>query len=85
MASKYSPLADHLRQQSGPRHTMSFADIETLIGDRLPPSSRNPKSAWWGNVRSPNSRRPQATDGWVAVGWEVESVDQARETVTFRK
>ena len=40
MASKYDALADHLRQQSGPRHTVSFAEIERRIGTPLPTSSR---------------------------------------------
>jgi hypothetical protein len=79
MAKKYVPLADHLRRQSGPRHTMSFAEIEDLVGI-LPPSAHSWR-AWWANDRS----HVEAKDGWLAVGWEVESVDQPRETVTFRR
>ena len=63
---------------------MSFADIERLIGSPLPDSSRK-HSAWWGNDRSPRSTHSQAKHGWLAVSWEVESVDPIRQSVTFRK
>jgi hypothetical protein len=79
MANKYEPLADHLRRQAGTGHTMSFAEIEDLV-EALPPSARTWR-AWWANDRS----RVQARHGWLVDGWEVESVDQARETVTFRR
>ena len=84
MASKYGALADYLRRQSGPRLTMSFAEIEALIGTPLPASSRT-WSAWWGNDRSPDSRHSQAKRGWLAADWEVERFDPIRQTVTFRK
>jgi hypothetical protein len=84
MASKYDALADHLRRQSGPRHIMSSAQIERLIGTPLPASSRT-WSAWWGNDRSPDSRHSQSKHGWLAAGWEVESLDPIRQTVTFRR
>jgi hypothetical protein len=88
MASRYDALANHLEQQRGPRYTVSFAKIEQLVGHPLPPSSRPPHKGWrtwWGNVRSPNSQRSQATFGWLAAGWEVETVDPDQETVTFRR
>ena len=84
MASKYDALAVYLRRRSESPHTMSFAVIEDLIGTPLPNSSRTHK-AWWGNDRSPDSTHPQAKDGWLAAGWEVESVDQNQQVVIFRK
>jgi hypothetical protein len=84
MPSKYDALAAYLRRQSGPAHTMSFADIERLIGTPLPDSSHT-HSAWWGNDRSPDSTHTQAKYGWLAAGWDVESVDPNRRSVTFRK
>jgi hypothetical protein len=63
---------------------MSFAEIEDLIRTPLPDSSRM-HMAWWGNDRSPDSTHPQAKDGWIAAGWEVESVDPDQQFVTFRK
>jgi hypothetical protein len=84
MASKYDGLADHLRRQGGTRHTMSFAEIEVLIGTSLPSSARS-RLAWWDNDRSPANRHVQSKFGWLAAGWVVESRDLDRETVTFRR
>lgn len=83
MASKYDALAAYLLKQSGPSHTMGFADIERLIGTPLPDSSLT-HTAWWGNDRSPRSTHSQARHGWLAAGWEVESVDPVRRSVSFR-
>ena len=88
MASKYDPLARYLERQSGPRHTMSFAEIEKVTGLRLPPSSRPPAIGWrqwWENSHSPRSSHTQARCGWIAAGWEVDSVDPIQQTITFRK
>jgi hypothetical protein len=84
MASKYSALANYLRCQRGLRHSMSFVEIEALIGTSLPISSRT-WSAWWSNDRSPDSRHVQAKHGWLAAGWEVEAFDLRQQTVTFGK
>jgi hypothetical protein len=58
---------------------MSFARIEAFAGP-LPPSAHTWR-AWWANDRS----HVEAKDGWFAAGWEVESVDQPRESDTFRR
>lgn len=88
MASRYDALAEHLQQQSGTRYTMSFADIERVIGHKLPPSSKpNHRGfrTWWYNDHSPTSRHVQARCGWIAAGWEVDSLDPVLGTVTFRR
>ncbi len=79
MASKYDALARHLRKQRGPRHEMSFAQIERLVGTPLPRSSHVWRP-WWAN-----SHHTQALNGWMAAGWEVDSVDPTNERVTFRQ
>lgn len=85
MVSKYDALADYLRRQSGPSCTMSFREIEGLIGTRLPDSSRTWRSAWWSNDSSPHSRHSQSRFGWLAAGWKFESLDTIQQTVTFSK
>jgi len=56
VASKYDGLGDYLRQQPGPSYTMSFDQIERLIGTPQPASSRI-WSAWWGNGLAPQAAR----------------------------
>ncbi len=80
MASKYDRLAAHLRYQRGAHHTMQFGAIEELTGSSLPASARD-WHAWWANDRT----HTHARFGWLAAGWEVDAVDQFRETVMFRR
>jgi hypothetical protein len=36
-------------------------------------------------IAPPNGGHSQATFGWLAAGWEVDSVDLHGQNVTFRK
>ncbi len=88
MTSRCDALAAHLEQQPGTRYTMSFADVERVIGHPLPPSSKPGHRVfrqWWQNSLSPTSRHVQARRGWIAAGWEVDSLDPVLGTVTFRR
>ena len=57
----------------------SFAEVEAVIGENLPPSARN-YQAWWAN----DSTHSQGA-AWAAAGWETAEVDLARETLLFRR
>ena len=88
MTSRYDSLAEHLQQQSGTRYSMSFADVERVVGYSLPPSSKPGHRGfrtWWYNDHSPTSTHTQARYGWIAAGWEVDSLDPILGTVTFRR
>lgn len=78
--SKYNPLYTHLRQQGREEVTLTFAQIEALIGERLPPSARAQR-AWWSN-RKQGAVQAQA---WMKAGYHVEELDLDAERVTFRK
>ena len=79
--SKYDALTGWLSTQQ-PTVNLSFADIERIIGDSLPASAHNYRP-WWGNQTSnPRSRQCLA---WLNAGWEVDTVNLAAKTVTFRK
>ena len=82
----YAPLADHLaaRGAAGERRvTLTFARVEALIGRPLPASARAARHyrAWWGG----QTNAPHAWYGWLRVGWQVEAVELAAETVTFAR
>lgn len=76
---RYAPLGRHLRalpaSQSG--ITLSFDDIEAILGATLPPSAFNHRQ-WWAN-QSTGSRAPH----WDAAGFKVDSVDADRRLVRF--
>ena len=82
MASKYDPLAAHLRSLRSGSVTMTFAEVSAVVGFRLPASPRD-HDPWWANEVRGN--HTQARCGWMAAGWEVADVDRSREVVTFRR
>lgn len=77
---KYLPLAQHLVSQPAATRALrlSFGQVEEILGDTLPVSARKYRP-WWANSRSGHV---QAT-AWLSVGWNVDTVDQSTEVVTF--
>jgi hypothetical protein len=78
--SKYEPLGQFLRQQDALYLPMRFAEIESVLGSKLPPSSKGHR-AWWSNNPSNNVMTKQ----WLEAGYETEAVDLAAEKLVFRK
>ena len=78
--SKYAPLGDYLRDQDEIRVGLSFADIERVIGSKLPPSAFEHR-AWWSN----NPENNVATKEWRAAGYVTEDVSLENKTVVFRR
>ena len=66
------------------RATPTFAALEaTILGRALPPTARAPhkhRHCWLGRGRHAQA---QARDGWLSIGWGIETIDLAAETVTF--
>ena len=58
--SRYDPLYRHLSTQTGHIVTMTFAEIENVLGFDLPPSARK-YAAWWGNA-DPDKQRMHRPD-----------------------
>ncbi len=78
--SKYQPLLEYLRRSNQPEVMLSFAEVEVLLGDRLPDSARSQRG-WWSN-RSQGALQATA---WMDAGYLVSAVDLTRQQVTFRK
>ncbi len=79
-SSKYQPLFDYLRQCDRQEVTLTFAEIERIVGQPLPSSARSRK-AWWSN-RKQGGVQARA---WIDADFLAEVVDLAAEQVTFRK
>jgi antitoxin HicB len=79
---KYAPLQMHLNglPRSEGRAQLSFAEIERIIGDKLPSSAHNHR-AWWSNHAGSHVQ----ARAWLEAGWEVDGVDQEAQTVSFRR
>ncbi len=76
---KYEPLGDFLRKQRASHVPMTFAEIERIIGGKLPSSQKYP--AWWSNNTSNN----MMTQVWLDAGFQTEQVDVANCKLVFRR
>lgn len=77
--TKYAALGDYLSTQKAGRVQMSFAEIERIIGGKLPASQRYP--AWWSN----NPMNNTMTKVWLDAGYQTEQVDIAARKLVFRR
>jgi len=76
---KYEALGNFLSKHKATHIRMSFADIERVIGGKLPASQRYP--AWWSNNPSNNPM----TRVWLDAGFQTEQVDTAGRKLVFRR
>lgn len=78
----YGPLQDYFvsRPQSRATIILSFAEIEGIIGRRLPDSARNPHNhtRWWMN----GTNRHKQAEARKGAGWKRTALDLAHERVT---
>jgi hypothetical protein len=79
-SSKYHSLTVFLRGQRGARAPMTFAEVERVIGAKLPPSASKYR-AWWSN----NPLNNVMTKAWLDAGFESEDVDLKGCKVVFRR
>ncbi len=80
VATKYDPLARHLKAQRADLVRMKFSDIERIIGAKLPPSADHNR-AYWSN----NAANSVLTKAWLAAGFRSEQVDLAARKIVFRR
>lgn len=78
---KYTPLENYLRRQppSTIQVVLTFAKIEGIIGDKLPPASRKWFRFW---ENGPGTVQSAA---WHNAGWKTVMVDLENEKVKFQR
>ena len=81
--AKYDPLRDYLLKYKGNELTLTFKQIEGVIGSDLPPSAYYLRQ-WWQNSWSPKRRHIQAV-AWDEAGWKTKNVGFQSQRVTFCK
>jgi hypothetical protein len=74
----YGCIGDALRSE-GVDRTLAFAEIERIIGRRLPASAARHR-AWWANDRTHSHAL-----GWLEAGFRVSAVDLTARLVSFRR
>ena len=76
--TKYHPLFERLLFSGQGRLSMTFAEIEAVIGGRLPPSARR-REEWWSNSANGHSQ----ARAWMRASYRTSNVDLVGETVDF--
>lgn len=79
-SSKYYPLFEHLQRCNQATISLTFLEIEALMGCSLPASARA-KKYWWSNRDSASALQAIA---WVSAGYQVSAVDLTQQKVTFQ-
>lgn len=77
--TKYHPLFEHLLFSGQGQITMTFAEVETIIGAPLPPSARR-REEWWSNSPSGHSQ----ARAWMRANYRASEIDLAKERVSFK-
>ena len=77
--SKYEPLRAYLETRKTEAVPMTFAEIEKVVGFKLPKSQVYP--AWWSN----NPTNNVMTREWIAAGYKTEQVDIEGRKLVFRR
>ena len=76
----YQPLTDYLRSQTNSETTLSYHDIERILGRKLPPTAHGDHiRQWWANTMTHSQAR-----AWLEVGWRAR-VDVANKRVFFTR
>ncbi|MHB8577589.1 MAG: DUF7662 domain-containing protein [Dehalococcoidia bacterium] len=78
---KYAPLGSHLRPLAAEHSdvTLTFAEIERIIGTSLPRGAMNPP--FWQGV---NGKPPSRARAWISAGF-VAQPDPVRSRVRFHR
>ena len=80
--TKYSPLSRWLRGIKDSSARLTFAQIETILGDSLPASARK-YSVWWANEKTLTTH--VQCKSWLDAGFETQHVDLAQQTLDFQR
>lgn len=78
--SSYAPLTRHLAAQQADLVRLSFAEIETILGRKLPRSAATSRAFW-----SNNASNNVMTRAWLAAGFQSEQVDLPGQMLVFRR
>jgi hypothetical protein len=78
---RYEPLKTYLSSVPGPVVVLTYAEIENLLGRKLPPTAYGDSwRQWWANTET----HSQAL-AWLRAGWRVTRPDFANKRVEFRR
>jgi hypothetical protein len=77
--TKYHPLFEHLLFSGQGHLSMTFAEIEAVIGAPLPPSARR-REEWWSN----SPRGHSQARAWLRANYRTSRVDLVGGKIDFK-
>jgi hypothetical protein len=78
--SKYAPLGEYLARQNRDSVSLSFGEVEKILGFKLPHSAYQQR-AWWSN----NGNNNVMTRIWREAEFRSRDVDMERRKVVFQR
>lgn len=82
VSGKYRPLHAHLMRVRTDEVTLTFSEIEQILGTTLPPSAYKHR-AWWGN-EDPYKTMMRGKRGWLLAGFKAYP-DMRSQRVVFKR
>jgi hypothetical protein len=79
VSAKYRGLTEYLLSSNQTKVTLTYPQIEQILGFTLPDTARNYKQAYWANTETHSY-----ASSWMAIGYKTR-VDVESDTVTFIK
>lgn len=79
ISAKYRGLAEYLLSSKEKSVTLSYSQIEDILGFALPDTAKKFKQSYWANTETHSY-----ASSWLAVGYKAR-VDVDHDTVTFTK
>lgn len=76
----YEPLEKYLFNAGSDVIAMTFAEVEQIIGAKLPPSAHK-RNEWWSNNATGHSQ----AKAWLNAGFETADIDRKNGTVVFKR
>lgn len=76
----YEPLGQFLKKNGSGHIAMTFREVETVVGRKLPASAYRHRP-WWANEERGHSH----AKAWLGAGYETEQVDMAGMKLVFRR
>ncbi len=76
---KYRKLAEYLLSVNETRVTLSYPQIEEILGFKLPDTAKNFKPSFWANTKTHSY-----SSSWMGVGYKAQ-IDPHSDSVTFVK
>ena len=77
----YEALREYLARQTLSELTLSFDEIEEIVGHALPRASH--RASWWDSLRSPQEKMPQR-EACLAAGYVATRLPDGK-AVRFRR